>query len=428
MQPAKRKNTNAMNWLSVLNPEQQEENSQVWDLLLEYVAQDASLTLALYYKQRQDFAQLDMAHLMKGMNLFMESTITLADMEINGFTLDIDALKRNKLEIKERMVGLKQEMFTSKEYDKWLALYPDKGINVNSSKQLQEFFFEILKYRPTKFTKKGAPATDKEALGDMGSEFADKLLEYKTLDKLGSAFLTSYMTEANDDGKIRTLFNLTGVTSYRTSSASINIQQVSHHSVESKYVLNILKPHKGHIMLNMDFKSLEVYTSAAHTWAIHDKSNLDLEGTLKKYLVNPDSDMHKDMACVYFLEPEEVTKELRSRVKRVTFGITYGSGAKSLAHNQWKFCTAEDKAHLAEHGINNYEDFVVHMQNILWRFWNVRFKEYGEWKKRVWSFYVKYGYFVGLTGFLYLAPDVSERGALNFSIQGDSAQNREMPL
>ena len=230
IKPTKRKNTNAINWLSYLNPYRQDENRKVWDLLLQYVAEDASLTLALYHRQKQLMAALDLPHLMQGMNLFMESTITLAEMEMNGFVLDIDALRANKDEIKERMDGLKHEMYTCKEYRIWKDKYPDKDINFNSPKQMQEFFFEMLGLQPSKFTKSGMPATDKEALEDMSSEFAKKLLEYKVLDKLRNAFLASYENEMNDDGKIRTLFSLTGVTSYRTSSSSINIQQVSKHS------------------------------------------------------------------------------------------------------------------------------------------------------------------------------------------------------
>jgi len=422
IKPTKRKNTNAINWLFYLNPYRRDENRKVWDLLLQYVAEDASLTLALYHRQKQLMAALDLPHLMQGMNLFMESTITLAEMEINGFVLDIDALRANKDEIKERMDGLKDDMHTCNEYKLWREKYPDNDINLNSPKQLQEFFFDMLGLQPTKFTKSGLPATDKEALEDMSSEFAKKLLEYKVLDKLRNAFLVSYENEMNDDGKIRTLFNLTGVTSYRTSSSSINIQQVSHHSIESKYILNILKPQKGTRMLNMDFKSLEVYTAGGHTWMVHDPSNSSLEGTLKYYLDDPTTDMHRDIAAeIYMIDPSEVSKDLRNRVKKFTFGSTYGAGVKSLAHNQWKNMLPEERKHLAENSIITYDDFVIHVGKIYWRFWNVRFKEYGIWKELVWEFYKKYGYFCGMTGFLYTAPDLNERNCLNYQNQGDAS-------
>lgn len=417
-----RRNSNALNWLSELDPYALDENTVVWDKLLEYVAQDASLTLAIYYDQRKEFAMTDMEHLMKGMDLLMKSTTTLADMECNGFVLDAEALKENKKEIKNRMAVLKEEMFASAEYAKWKERYPDKELNFKSSKQLQELFFDILGYKPTRFTKTKAASTDKEALEGIDSEFAVQLLKYKELGKLSNDFLTGYQNEQNDDGMIRTMFNLCGAKSYRTSSSSINIQQVSHHSEESHYVLNVLKPNKGHVMLNVDFKSLEVFVSAAHTWAVHDPNNPSLEGTLKRYLVDESADMHRDIASmVYFFSPEEITKDLRNRSKKVTFGATYGSMHKSLAHNQWKDCTPEDKAHLAENGIKNYEDFTQHMYNIWWDFWNVRFYEYMIWKKRVWAFYVKYGYFIGLTGFMYTAPDLDDRKTSNFGIQGDAS-------
>ncbi len=422
IKPTKRKNTNAINWLSYLNPYRRDENRKVWDLLLQYVAEDASLTLALYHRQKQLMAAIDLPHLMQGMSLFMESTITLAEMEMNGFVIDIDALRANKDEIKERMDGLKDDMYTCNEYKLWREKYPDNDINLNSPKQLQEFFFEMLGLQPTKFTKSGLPSTDKEALEDMESEFAKKLLEYKVLDKLRNAFLASYENEMNDDGKIRTLFSLTGVTSYRTSSSSINIQQVSKHSVESRYVLNVLKAHEGMVMLNMDFKSLEVYTAGAHTWMVHDVNNPSTEGTLKFYLDDPSTDMHRDIAAeIYMIDPSEVSKDLRNRTKKFTFGNMYGSGINALARNQWKFMKKEEKEHLAANGVGTYDLFVEHIKKVYWSFWNMRFKEYGVWKSRVWDFYVKYGYFATMTGFLYTAPDLNERNILDYGPQGSGS-------
>ena len=51
----------------------------------------------------------------------------------------------------------------------------------------------------------------------------------------------------------------------------------------------------------------------------------------------------------------------------------------------------------------------------------MRFKEYGVWKSRVWDFYVKYGYFATMTGFLYNAPDLNERNILDYGPQGSGS-------
>ena len=84
-------------------------------------------------------------------------------------------------------------------------------------------------------------------------------------------------------------------------------------------------------MLNMDFKSLEVYTAGAHTWMVHDVNNPSTEGTLKFYLDDPSTDMHRDIAAeIYMIDPSEVSKDLRSRTKKFTFGNMYGSGINAL--------------------------------------------------------------------------------------------------
>ena len=92
---------------------------------------------------------------------------------------------------------------------------------------------------------------------------------------------------------------------------------MSKHSVESRYVLNVLRAHEGMVILNMDFKSLEVYTAGAHTWMVHDENNPSTEGTLKFYLDDPSTDMHRDIAAeIYMIDPKEVSKDLKGRTKK----------------------------------------------------------------------------------------------------------------
>lgn len=403
--------SNGKNALQYLEPRYLTENHRVWDLLLLYVAKDAALTYALYMKQRSELVDSDYKHLKKGIDLFMESSMTLAEMEYNGFVFDSEQCAKNKDDIKQRMEELQQLMKDTDEYSKWRKVHPDKELNTNSPKQLQEFLYSILQYDVPKLSKSGNPSTDKDSLEQINSEFTRYMLEYKALDKMLNSFLTGYEAEANDDGHLRCFFNMNNVKSYRTSSSNVNLQNVSHHSEISKYALNLMKPHKGHVMLNADFRALEVFGAACYT---HDNN-------LITYLSDEKTDMHRDVACdIHFYKPEDLPKRLRSVAKAFTFAAFYGSGYKSIAHNQWKNLLPEDKERLKQYDIKNFDDFEGHIKEMFDRFWFVRFRKYAAWRRKQWNFYTKYGYVVGHTGFLYTGV-MNARQVSNFPIQGPSA-------
>lgn len=407
----KNKGANGVNLLRYLYPTHLHMNNIVWDKLLTYVGSDAKLTYDLYVRQRQLFISMDHKHLLKGMKLFMESTLSLAEMEYNGFRFDYEQLKENKLAIKEQLKELKVTMLGTKEYQKWKLKYPDKPLNTNSPKQLQEFLFDILKLPVIKYTDSGSPSTDKDSLTQLDSEYARLLLDYKALDKMLNSFLTGYENEANTDGYLRCFYHMNRVKSYRTSSSDVNLQNVSQHYEISQYALNLLKPREGHLMLSADFKSLEVYCAAAHT----------RDPKLIEYLHDESTDMHRDVACdIHFYEATELPKRLRTLAKKFVFGAFYGAGYRSIAYNQWQGMIAEDKDRLKSYNIINYDTFEFHIKKIFDYFWNTRFRQYTEWKKRQWAFYVKYGYFIGHTGFMYTGV-CNIRQVSNFGIQGDAS-------
>jgi len=172
-----------------------------------------------------------------------------------------------------------------------------------------------------------------------------------------------------------------------------------------------MKPLPGHVLLNLDYKSLEIYISGAHT---HDPK-------LYEYLHDETTDMHRDVACdVYFYKPKELLKRLRTLAKKFSFGATYGAGYKSIAKNQWKGLLAEDKERLKEYGIHNFADFEQHIKVIFDDFWNKKYKQYSLWKRKQWAFYVRNGYYAGHTGFLYNGI-CNSRQTSNFGIQGDAS-------
>jgi len=407
----KDRGSNGKNWLQYLHSDNLQDNYHVWDVSLSYVGEDAATTRLLYIRQKEDLMDTDYTYLSRGIKLFMDSIVPLAEMEYNGFIFDTVQCKNNQKLIKEQMQEVNQRMWDTEEYGKWNKKYPKKDLNMNSPKQMQEFLYTILEYEIKNYSKKGNPSTNKDTLDEMDTPFTNLLKEYKALAKLYKTLAKTYTNEANDDGHLRCSFNLNTVKSYRTSSSDPNLQNVDHHHDISKYALNLMKPLPGHVMLNMDFKSLEVYCAAAHTG----------DAKLLEYLHDESTDMHRDMACeIHFYEPKELPSRLRRVAKTFTFGAFYGAGYKSIAKNQWKNYLPEDKARLKLHGVQNFMDFEQHIKRIFDNFWNVKYKQYTRWKRAQWAFYVRNGYFAGHTGFLYNGV-CNVRQATNFGVQGDAS-------
>lgn len=413
----RKKSTNDLNLLHALDANSRHSlefgpNVKVWQHLLKYVAADAAFTAALYDVQQRE---LELSgyhdHLQQGIQLFMDSTVALAEMEYQGFDYDKAQSEINKAEIVKEMQELKSRMLATEEHQRWKAVHPDKDLNTNSNPQMQEFLYTILKYDIPKYTNSGKPSTDRQSLEQINSEFTNLLLDYKALEKMLGSFITGYDREVNDDNRIRTIYNLHNVKSYRTSASDINLQNVSKRSSAAKYALTLFKPHKGQVLLAADFKSLEVFVSSAHTG----------DRNLTTYLQDPSTDMHRDIACqVYFYTADELESRVRSNAKKIVFGWFYGAGYKSAAIGQWMIMTAKDRAQLAKNGITNYPEFEAHMKKIFDHFWGVRFRDYTVWKEQQWQFYVENGYFLGKTGFWYTGI-CNPRQVSNFPIQGDAS-------
>ncbi len=409
--PGAKKNANDKNWLQYLSPERLDENSEAWDLLLEYVARDAALTYALYYRQQQLFVEKDYAFLMKGMTLLMDTSATVADMEFNGLRYHRDRADASIAEITKRMDDLKTAMWNTTEYAMWKKHVPGKELNLNSPAQMRRFLFEILGYEPISMTKSGNPSTQKEDIEKLNTPFTNLLYEYNSLDKLKGSFLTSYNLEANEDGMLRGFIDLTNVRSYRTSSNSPNMQNCSKRGDNAPYIRKALGPHKGHVLTDMDFSMLEVCINACES---KDKA-------LIYYVSEPHADMHRDIGGeAMFYEPQELSKYLRTGAKIFVFRGFYGGGPRGGAYGLWNWMGKDEQKRLKQFGIKNYNDFVKHIYTVTDNMWNKRFVGFTVWKEEMFERYAKEGYLIGLTGFIYDAPDMDARQCGNYPTQGDA--------
>ena len=201
-------------------------------------------------------------------------------------------------------------------------------------------------------------------------------------------------------------------------------------------------PTKNYRIGESDFSSAEVITSSCY----------HKDPTFIKYLIDPTTDMHRDLTSLLFILPADMLKnknytdDQKKLAKMIrfygknnwTFAQFYGDWFGSCAPNLWanvveaglKLPTGITvREHLESKGI--YElgtmekweptqgSFLEHCKEVEDQMWNVRFPVYTQWKKDIVEFYQKYGFIENFFGFRFQGY-MDKKQCANFPIQSCS--------
>jgi len=191
-------------------------------------------------------------------------------------------------------------------------------------------------------------------------------------------------------------------------------------------------PKPGHQLLEIDYSGVEVRISECYH---HDP-------VMRKYIEDPSSDMHGDMACqIFVLDKLDKSipshKMMRQAAKNgFVFPQFYGDYYVNCAENiackwcglpkgKWKKGEGieHDGGHISDHLIANkldsFDKFTDHIKKIEDDFWNRRFKVYNRWKDKWWEGYQKNGYVSMYTGFR-CSGIMRRNECINIPIQGSA--------
>lgn len=239
----------------------------------------------------------------------------LAEIERNGFLLDVEGLRGLSKELErelEQMVG---------------TIYRLGGgeFNIGSPKQLATVLFETLGLKPLRKTKTGF-STDEDTLTQLASqhELPAQILSYRTLTKLKSTYVDALPQLVNPEtNRLHTSLNQTVASTGRLSSTDPNLQNIP---VKGDYGLRIREAFiapSGHHLLCADYSQVEPRILA------HLSQDPRLLEVFEK-----GEDIHMATAMEIFNLPAgEVTREMRRAAKSVVFGIVYGISPFGLASN-----------------------------------------------------------------------------------------------
>lgn len=235
-------------------------------------------------------------------------------MERKGMWIDQPFLKGLGSQVESELNHLTNQIF----------VMAGETFNLNSPKQLSQILFEKMGIKPPRKTKSGH-STDADVLEELKQEhpIAQKLIEYRALEKLRSTYIEKLPTQVFEkDQRIHSTFNQTVAATGRLSSQDPNLQNIPVRSEMGKKIREAFKPEKeGWSYLAADYSQIELRLLAHLS---EDKTLIDA------FLSN--QDIHTATAASIFgVDIASVTPEMRQRAKAVNFGIIYGQGDFGLA-------------------------------------------------------------------------------------------------
>ncbi|ETZ97707.1 DNA polymerase I [Mycobacterium kansasii 732] len=291
-----------------------------------------------------ELARIDSTALLAEMELPVQRV--LADMERAGIAVDIP------------MLAELQSQFADQIRDAAEAAYAviGKQINLGSPKQLQIVLFDELGMPKTKRTKTGY-TTDADAVQGLfdktGHPFLQHLLAHRDVTRL-KVTVDGLLNSVAADGRIHTTFNQTIAATGRLSSTEPNLQNIPIRTDAGRQIRDAFVVGAGYSeLMTADYSQIEMRIMA------HLSGD---EGLIEAF--NTGEDLHSFVASRAFGVPiDEVTGELRRRVKAMSYGLAYGLSAYGLS-TQLKISTEEAKVQMDQYfarfgGVRDYLMAVV---------------------------------------------------------------------
>ena len=334
--------------------------------------------------------------------LEMPLAVILARMETVGVAIDrpgIDQLYKD----------LQQPIDQNKE----MAQAQIEGtVNLGSPKQLQAVMFDELGLPKTKKTKTGY-TTDAAAVADLltrvdpdtqGSRFLVALMNWREYSKL-KQIVEGLRKAIAEDGRIHTTYMQTVAATGRLSSTDPNLQNIPVRTEQGQRIRDVFvvgsdQDGPFETLMTADYSQIEMRIMA------HLSGD---EALIEAFRAG--EDLHRFVGSrVFDVKPEEVTAQMRSKVKAMSYGLVYGLSSYGLSQ-QLNIPVDEARTMMSEYferfgGVRDFLRGVVD---------EAREKGYTE------TIDGRRRYLPDLTSDNRLARQAAERAALNAPIQGSAA-------
>lgn len=255
----------------------------------------------------------------KELKLYQEIELPLAavlvEMENNGIELDLAAFDALDKELTKQLKNLENLIYAE----------ADTVFNINSPKQLQDVLFNQLKL-PADGIKKNTSgySTDEDSLRILeqnGLQIAKYLLEYRTLSKLLSTYISKLPLLADKEHKVHTTYDQALVASGRLSSKDPNLQNIPVRNDWGRQIRRCFIAGTGYKLVCADYSQIELRILAHFS---QDKNLIDA--------FNHNQDIHAITASEIFHKPiDQISKDERRYAKTINFSLLYGKTVFGLA-------------------------------------------------------------------------------------------------
>ncbi len=308
------------------------------------LAQRALATAVLADALDADLARRGAAELLADVELPLVGV--LAEMEQAGIAADTEHFAQMSDSLGGEVKAAEQGAYAATGHE----------FNLGSPKQLQEVLFTELELPKTKRIKTGY-TTDSEALTGLlaqtGHPVLEHLLRYRDVAKLKS-IVDSLIPMAGADGRIHTTYNQMIAATGRLSSTDPNLQNIPIRTEEGRRIRQGFVVGAGYeCLLTADYSQIELRIMA------HLSGDEALAAAF-----GSGHDFHAATAAsVFGVPPEQVTGELRSKVKAMNYGLAYGLSVYGLSQ-QLAVPAAEARGYMDEYfavfgGVRDYLHEVV---------------------------------------------------------------------
>ncbi len=237
----------------------------------------------------------------------------LAQMERTGIAVDTDHLRSLEAHFAGEVKKAAEEAFA----------VIGKEINLGSPKQLQVVLFDELDMPKTKRTKTGY-TTDADALQQLYVKtehpFLLALLRHRDVSRLRQT-LEGLLKTVADDGRIHTTFNQMIAATGRLSSTDPNLQNIPVRTEEGRRIREGFVVGPGfECLLTADYSQIEMRIMAHLS-----------EDALLIEAFKSGHDFHSITAArVFDVSADDVTPEMRAKIKAMNYGLAYGLSAYGL--------------------------------------------------------------------------------------------------
>ena len=286
-----------------------------------------------------ELAAMESSALLSEMELPVQ--MVLAGLESRGIAVDLDKLEELQSEFGDQIRDAAQAAYA----------VIGKEINLGSPKQLQVVLFDELEMPKTKKTKTGY-TTDADALQTLFDKtahpFLEHLLAHRDVTRL-KVTVDGLLKSTATDGRIHTTFNQTIAATGRLSSSDPNLQNIPVRTEAGRRIRDAFCVGDGYPeLMTADYSQIEMRIMA------HLSKD---EGLIEAFRTG--EDLHSFVGSRAFGVPiDEVTPELRRRVKAMSYGLAYGLSAYGLSA-QLKISTEEAKEQMDQYfsrfgGVRDY--------------------------------------------------------------------------